>query len=127
MYTLLTIVFTTLLLTFVTSYMILRTAVPEPAFRRLLLFFVIMTPFVSIYAALRALFLRPKPVRYNIELGQIEDEIECERAKIFGGKIMRPSFSERWQASYLYAVEKSAAAAAKLDPNLASYGFARLR
>ena len=127
MYTLLTIVLTTLLLTFVTSYIVLRAAVPERAFQRLLLFFVVMTPFVAIYAAVRALLCRPKPVRYNIELGHIEDEIESERAKIFGGKIMRPSFSERWQASYLYAVEQSAAAAAKLDPNLASYGFARLR
>jgi hypothetical protein len=127
MYTLLTIVFTTLLLTFVTSYIILHAAVQERAFRRLLLFFVVMTPFVFVYAALRALFCKPKPVRYNIELGQIEDEIESERAKIFGGKIMQPSFSQRWQASYLYAVEKSAAAAAKLNPDLAAYGFARLR
>ncbi len=32
--------------------------------------------------------------------------------------LMHPSFSERWKVSYLYAVEKSAAAAVKLNPDL---------
>jgi hypothetical protein len=59
-------------------------------------------------------------VRYNGELGKIEDEIEEERVRTFGGKVMRPSFSERWKASYFDAVQKSATTAAKIDPGLSN-------
>jgi len=117
LYTLLTIVLITLLLTFVTSYMILRAAIPERHLRRLLLLFVIMTPFIALLALAKALFSRPKLILYSTELGKIEDEIESERAHTFGEKVVRPSFSERWRLSYLYAVERSALAAAKLDPS----------
>jgi hypothetical protein len=79
-----------------------------------------MTPPITIFAFIKGLFGRRKPLRYNGELGRIEDEIEQERARTFGGKVMRPSFSERWKISYLYAVEKSAAAAVKLDPTLSN-------
>jgi hypothetical protein len=116
--TLLTLIGTILLLTFVASYMILRAAIPERSLRRLLLLFVVITPFVTIIAFVKTLISGPKPIRYNEELGRIEDEIESERAKTFGGKVMHPSFSQRWKVSYLYAVEKSAAAAVKLDPTL---------
>jgi hypothetical protein len=113
-YTLLTIV-TILFLTFVTSYMILRAVISERPLRRLLLLFVIMTPFIALLALAKALFTRPKLVRYGAELGRVEDEIESERAQTFGEKIMHPSFSERWRLSYLDAVERSASAAAKFD------------
>jgi hypothetical protein len=83
-----------------------------------MLVFVVLTPFVMVVVFVKALFSRPKPIRYNDEIGRIEDEIESERVKMFGGRAMHPSFSERWKVSYLYAVEKSIAAAAKLDPNL---------
>lgn len=129
LYTLLTLTATVLLLTFVTSYMILRVAVSEKPLRRMMLFFVILTPPVALLALAKALFSRQKPPRYNEELGRIEDEIENERVNMFGGKIIRPSFSERWKISYLYAIERSAAAAAKLDPSLNSplCGISRLR
>jgi hypothetical protein len=97
--------------------MILRAAIPEQPLRRLLLLFVVMTPFIALFAIAKALFSRPNLVRYSAELGKIEDEIESERARDLGEKIMHPSFSERWRLSYLYAVERSALAAAKLDPS----------
>src|SRR5437879_5719442 len=108
-YTVLTLALTTLFLTFVTSYVILRVAVSERPFRNLLLLFVILTPPVALFAFIEALFVRPKPFKYSAELGKIEDEIERERVEIFGGKIIHPSFSQRWEMSYLYAVKKSAA------------------
>lgn len=83
--------------------------------RKLLLFFVVMTPPVAIYAVIRGLFVRTKPIRYSEELGKIEDEIESERAAIFEEMILHPSFSQRWKMSYVYTIEKSAIAAAKLD------------
>jgi len=117
-YTLLTLGATILLLTFVASYIIIRGAVSERPLRRLMMLLVIMVPPIAIFAFLKSLFYRPKPVPYNQELGIIEDEIESERANTFGGKIIRPSFSERWKVSYLYAVEKGAAAAVRLDPDI---------
>lgn len=117
LYTLLTIG-TILFLALTASYVVLRATVSDRPLRRLLMLFVVLTPPVAIFAFLRSLFFRPKPIPYSAELGRIEDEIESERASTFGGKIMRPSFSERWKSSYLYAVERSAAAAAKLNPSI---------
>ncbi|HET9399595.1 MAG TPA: hypothetical protein VFO34_01480 [Candidatus Acidoferrales bacterium] len=117
-YTLLSLTATVLLLAVVTSYVILRAAVSERPIRKLLLLLVVITPPVAVFAIIKSMFVRPKPLRYSEALGTIEDEIERERAGTFGGKIMRPSFSERWKVAYLFAVEKSAAAAARLDSGL---------
>lgn len=129
LYTLLTLAGTVLLLTFVTSLMILREAVSERPLRKLMTLLVLIVPPIAIFAFVKSLFFHPKPIRYNEELGRIEDEIENERANTFGGKVIRPSFSERWKVSYLYAVEKGAAAAVKLDPALdhSLCGIAHLR
>jgi len=118
---------TILLLTFVTCYVILQAAVSERPLRRLLLFVVLTTPFFAIVALVKTLFFRPQPIRYSGELGRIEDEIEKERAATFGGGITRPSFSKTWRVSYLYAVEKSAAVAVKLDPDLSDYCISQLQ
>lgn len=106
---------TMLFLTLATSYVVLRLAGFEGAVRKLLLFFVVMTLPVAIYAVIRGLFVRPKPIRYREELGKIEDEIESERSATFEEMILHPSFSQRWKMSYLYAVEKNVIAAAKFD------------
>jgi len=116
LYTCLTVL-TVLFLAIATSYMILRVVAPEPELRKFFLVLIILTPPIAAFAFLRVLFSGPRTIPYSEELGKIEDEIESERATIFGGKIMRPSFSERWKISYLYAIERSAAAAAKLDPS----------
>lgn len=117
LYTLLTLLVTTLLLTIVTSYAILRAATPSGPIRKWLLLFIILTPPIAVVAIVKTIFFSAKPPRYIEELGRIEDEIENERVSTFGGKPIRPSFSERWRISYLYAVERSAIAAAKLDPS----------
>ncbi|HTZ73393.1 MAG TPA: hypothetical protein VMB47_05705 [Candidatus Aquilonibacter sp.] len=114
-YTLLMSVVTVLILTFITSYAILRRAVRERELRRLLLFFVIITPFVSAIALMRALVRGSKPVRYSEQLGEIEDQIESERAVVFKDRPIHPSFSYMWRVSYLYALEKSAASVVRLD------------
>ena len=127
---LLSVVFTVLILTFVTSYVILRRAISDRSLRRLLVWLVAITPPIALFAFAKALFVRPKPIRYSEELGRIEDEIESERARIFEDKIVHPSFSSRWRMSYLYAVEKSAAAASKLDSSINASlcsGISRLR
>jgi ABC-type sugar transport system permease subunit len=112
-YTLLSVLLTTLLLTFVISYMALRVAVAERPLRRFLFFFVLLTPVAALVALFKAVFGRPKPLRYVEEYGLIEDAIERERIELFGGKPIHPSFSHRWQKAYFLAIEKSAAAAAK--------------
>jgi hypothetical protein len=110
---------TILFLTFVMSYAILRKAVANKALRRVLMMFVVLTPPIAIFALIRGLlFSRPKPIRYIEDFGRIEDEIETERAQMFGENVMHPSFSQRWRLSYLYAIEKSTAAAVRLDPDL---------
>lgn len=109
---------TVLFLTFVMSYVILRKTVGDKSLRRVLMVFIILTPPIAVFALMRGLFVRQRPIPYIEEIGRIEDEIETERASIFAEKVMRPSFSQRWRLSYLYAVEKSTVAAAKLGPSL---------
>ena len=106
-----------LLLTLLTSYVLVREAVSDKVLRKILLLSVFLTPPLTVWAFLRFLFVRPKPVPFSGELGRIEDEIENERAITFGGKVLHPSFSERWRLSYMYAVQKTAF---KLDPPMAS-------
>jgi len=129
LYTLLTSIATTLILAIVASYIILCMAISERIFRRVFLFVIIVTPLISIVALLKALFSSPKPLRYSEELGRIEDEIESERVNTFDDKIVHPSFSYRWRMAYLYAIERSAMAAAKLDPSISVSlcGISRLR
>lgn len=115
---LLTIAITTLVLTFVISYVILRRAISDRGFRRFLMWFVFLTPFVALYGFAKALFSRPKTIVYSADLGRIEDKIEGERARIFDTSIMHPSFSYKWRLSYLYAVEKSATQMARFDPSI---------
>lgn len=122
-YTLLSILCVTVLLTLTTSYMILSATIAERPLRRVLLFFIFLTPFAAFFALVKTLFRQPKPVRYNSEFASVEDDIERERVTLFGGKPMHPSFAHRWQKSYIAALEKSAAATVKriapaLDPSL---------
>lgn len=113
MVTLLSIIFTTLLLTLIVSYVVLRATAASIPLRRLFLFFVVLTPFAAAIALFKAIFGRSQPIRYNADYGSVEDEIERERVQIFGGRVMQPSFAHHWQRSYLLALEKSALAAAK--------------
>lgn len=126
---LLTSVATILLVTIIASYVVLRKAVSEPIFRRFLLLIVIVTPVITVIAIVKAIFSRAKPIRYSEELGRIEDEIEGERVNTFDDRIVHPSFSNRWRMAYLYALEKSASAAAKLDPSISNSlcGISQLR
>ncbi len=117
LYALLIGVLSVLLLAFLTSYIVVREAVPDKGLRKILLVFVLLTPPLTVWAFLRFLFARARPPGFSEELGRIEDEIESERVRTFGGKALHPSFSERWRLSYMYAVQK---AASKLDPPLAS-------
>jgi hypothetical protein len=120
-YTLLNIIGATLALTIVSSFVILHAAVQDKTLRKLLRFFVIITIPIAILAIIKTIFFRTKTIPYSAELGKIEDEIEKERAKNFGCNVINPSFSEQWRVSYMYALEKGAAAAARIDPSLKSF------
>lgn len=110
----LTIVF----LTVFTSYFVMREAVPDRSIRKLLLLTIVLTPPLGVWAFFKSLFVNVKPLGYSEELAGIEDSIEDERVETFGGKKLDPSFSHKWKASYLYALQK---AAMRVDPPMASY------
>jgi hypothetical protein len=112
-YALLSVLFTTLVLTLAVSWIFFRSTVSDHKLRRLLLFCVFLTPFAATIAFVKAIFGRPKPLRYSTEYGEIEDQIERERLQVFGGRMVHPSFSHRWQKAYLQALERSATEAAK--------------
>ena len=116
LYTLLIIVASILFFSFATGYILMREAVKDKNLQKILVVCLLLTPPLTLWAFLRFLFVPPASVPFSEELGRIEDEIEVERARTFGGKMVHPSFSVRWKASYMYAFQK---AASKIDPPLA--------
>jgi hypothetical protein len=52
----------------------------------------------------------------------VEDEIETERLRLFGGERTCPSFGEHWERMYQAYLEKVVARAAKTSEQIVSIG-----
>ncbi len=98
---------------FLIVYVLAKTSVYDKDLRLLFLIIGWITPVVAVWALAKAVFVKPVALPFREELARIESEIEAERAQIFGGKAIRPSFSEKWRAAYL---ESLANAARKVAP-----------
>ena len=81
-------------------------------------------PLIFLYSAV-ASFFSPKPVpRFNEEVAGVEDDIEAERIKLFGGERTCPSFSEHWKNMYQVYLEKVFQRAARTSEKIVSIGGA---
>jgi hypothetical protein len=79
-------------------------------------------PLIFVYAAISSLF-NPKPMpRFDKEMAGIEDEIETERIRIFGGERICPSFSDHWQKAYQVYLERLVQRAATTSEKVVSLG-----
>ena len=102
-------------------------AIDSKAFRLVFIVLGAVTPAMFLYA-LVATFVAPKPVPFfQEEIANVEDDIENERVRIFGGQKTSPSFSKRWQIMYEAHLEKIAINAVHTSEKIVSIVRRNLR
>lgn len=125
MLSILTVLVVSYLLTCSITYVMARVALADRAPRLLFVILGFLTPPLAVWALVKTIFERSKPLPYNEELARIEDEIETERVAIFGGQPLKPSVSEAWKVSYLRWLTKAARKVeSAVEPNSTSSLFA---
>ena len=103
------------------TVVMVNAAIENKSFRRVFWFLGLVMPFIFAYAAFVAFFKRHTMVPFHAELAKIEDGIEAERVRIFGGEITCPSFSTRWEQAYKHSLERLLHTAAKAQEKIADF------
>jgi hypothetical protein len=84
----------------VVTFSIVLTVIDNKVFRGLFALLGLVMPLIFLYATVTSIFSRKPMPRFNQEMAGIEDEIEAERVRIFGGEKTCPSFSAHWEQAY---------------------------
>lgn len=82
--------------------------ISSKTFRAIFIILGLIAPAIFLYAGIASLFVRKPVPCFDRELAEVEDEIEAERIRIFGGERITPSFGKRWEAMYKAYVEQVA-------------------
>jgi hypothetical protein len=82
----------------------------------------LVMPIIFLYSVVASLFSQKPMPRFNEEMARVEDEIETERLRLFGGERTCPSFGDRWERMYQAYLEKVVTKAAKTSERLVSIG-----
>jgi hypothetical protein len=102
------------------TFLMVKAAIDDKIFRRIFLLLGLVMPFIFLYAAIVSLFSSRRVIPYDEEIGAMEDRIETERIRLFGGDITCPSFSDRWKSAYEVYIDKLVQRAAKTSKAIAS-------
>jgi len=102
------------------TFSIIFSVINNKVFRGLFVFLGLLMPVIFLYSAVRSLFSSKPMPRCNQELVGIEDEIEAERVRIFGGEKTAPSFGCRWEAAYNKYLEQLLERAATTSQKIAA-------
>ncbi len=97
-------------------------AIPNPGVRFMFVILGLVMPIIFLYATVTSLFATKRMLRFNEDMAKVEDEIEAERLRIFGGEPTCPSFGERWQLMYQAYIEKIVDKAAATSEKIVSIG-----
>jgi len=97
-------------------------AIQLKPFRAMFIVVGVIMPAIFLYAAVKSLFSKKQMPQFNAEIARVEDDIETERVRLFGGDPTCPSFSNRWERMYQAYLEKLVASAAKTSEHLVSIG-----
>jgi Na+/melibiose symporter-like transporter len=111
---------TAYLLCAIVTILMVNSAIDDKIMRRVFWFLGIMMPFIFVYATFLS-FRNRRVVPYDNELARIEDGIEMERVRLFGGEITSPSFSARWELAYKTSLEKLLHNAARASKQFACF------
>lgn len=95
-------------------------AIGSKTFRLVFIALGLVMPGLFLYAVVASIFA-PKPVPcFHAEIAKVEDDIESERVRIFGGERVCPSFSKRWESMYEAYLERLAMNAVRVSEKIAS-------
>lgn len=106
--TVFTLLATIYLLVCAIGYLLARITIQDKELRKLFVILGFLVPPIAVWAIIKTCSGHIQPFGYSEELARIEDEIEAERVAIFGGKPLKPSFSENWKVAYLRLLAKAA-------------------
>ncbi len=98
-------------------------AIDNKAFRILFIGLGLIMPFILLYSLATSFFTRKPMPRFNEEFARVEDEIENERLRIFGGDRVCPSFGEHWNRMYQAYLETVVEKVAKTSEKIAQIGL----
>jgi hypothetical protein len=110
-----------LLLAIVAVLMVLS-AIDNKSFRVIFIVLGLVMPFIFLYAAATSLFARKPMPRFDEDMAKVEDDIETERLRIFGGERTCPSFGDRWERMYQIYLRQLVQQAARTSEKIASIG-----
>ena len=99
-----------------------RAAIRDKSPRLFFMFLGLAMPFIFLYAAVRTLFSERRMIPYDGELARVEDEIEAERVRLFGGDVTCPSFSTQWEKAYKNYLRNLLQRATKTSAKIAEFG-----
>jgi cbb3-type cytochrome oxidase subunit 3 len=99
-------------------------AVDKKGFRLVFIVLGLAMPIIFVYAVVASIFSPRRAPRFNEEMARIEDDIENERIRIFGGERTCPSFSDHWQHAYQLYLEQLVRNAASASQKVAELGSA---
>ncbi|MGO9865462.1 MAG: hypothetical protein ACLPLR_17780 [Terriglobales bacterium] len=111
---------TAYLLCVIMTILMVNSAIDDKKIRRLFWVLGLLTPFIFAYALFLS-FRNRRVMRYDSELAKIEDGIETERVRLFGGEITSPSFGTRWEHAYKTSIERLLHNAARASQKIASF------
>jgi len=96
-------------------------AIKDKTWRLIFMLAGLALPGVFLYALVSSL-ISQKPVPcFHGEVAKVEDEIETERLRVFGGERTAPSFSHRWQFMYEAYVERMAVKAVHASEKIVAF------
>jgi hypothetical protein len=102
----------------VIAVLMVTAAIDHKPFRMIFIFLGLAMPVIFLYSAISSLFVRRPMPRFNEDMAKVEDDIETERVRIFGGERTCPSFGEHWQRMYQAYLEKVVEKAARTSERI---------
>ena len=102
------------------AILMVTSAIDNKVFRLTFVALGLVMPFIFLYSAMTSLFSSKPMPRFNEQIANVEDDIETERLRIFGGERTCPSFGRRWELMYQKYLETLVARAARTSEKLAT-------
>ncbi|MGA8212257.1 MAG: hypothetical protein WB799_01595 [Candidatus Sulfotelmatobacter sp.] len=103
------------------SFMVFS-AIANQSIRVMFIILGLVMPIIFLYALVTSLFSQKPMPRFNEEMARVEDEIETERLRLFGGERTCPSFGDHWERMYEVYLKKVLAKAAKTSEHIVTIG-----
>jgi hypothetical protein len=96
-------------------------AIDNRGFRGVFIILGLIMPFLLLYSVVASLIVRKKMPIFRQEFAAVEDDIETERIKLFGGERVCPSFGDHWQRAYQAYLETVVGRVATTSEKIASF------